>query len=63
MFVPWWVSLIAVALVISVAYLYNRLRTLRLRKEIARLKSQVEREQEFSNQLISLMPEDREEPR
>jgi hypothetical protein len=62
MFVPWWGFLIAVVFVIAAAYGHGRYRTARLEKELARLKAQVEREQEFSNELISLMPEDKEEP-
>lgn len=62
MFVPWWGFLIAVVFLIAVAYGHGRYRTARLEKELARLKAQVEREQEFSNELISLMPEDKEEP-
>jgi len=46
-----------------VAYGYGRYRTTALEKEIARLKAQLEHEQEFSNELISLMPEDEEEPK
>jgi hypothetical protein len=62
MFVPWWGFLIAVIILVAVAHGHERYRTARLEKELARLKSQVEREQEFSNELISLMPEDKEEP-
>jgi hypothetical protein len=61
MFIPWWEFLIAVVIVVAVAHAYGRHRTARLEKELARLKAQVEHEQEFSNQLISLMPEDKEE--
>jgi hypothetical protein len=63
MFVPWWGFLIAIVVVLAVAYGYGRYRTARLEKEVTRLKAQVERELEFSNELISLMPEDKEEPR
>jgi hypothetical protein len=62
MFVPWWGFLIGAVIVVAAAYGYARYQTARLEKEVARLKAQVEREQEFSNELISLMPEDKEEP-
>ncbi len=63
MFVAWAEIAIAVILTAAVTYGYCRYRTARLEKEIARLKAQLEREQEFSNQLIALMPEDEEEPK
>jgi hypothetical protein len=63
MFVPWWGFAIGVLVILAVAYGYGRYRTAALEKEIARLKAQLEHEQEFSNELISLMPEDEEEPK
>jgi hypothetical protein len=63
MFLPWWGFAIGALVVIAVAYGYGCYKTARLEKEIARLKTQLEHEQEFSNELISLMPEDKEEPR
>jgi hypothetical protein len=63
MFVPWWGFATGLVVLVAVAYAYGRYRTARLETEIARLKAQLEREQDFSNQLISLMPEDKEEPR
>jgi hypothetical protein len=62
MFVPWWGFLVAAVILVAVAYGHGRYRRARFEKEVARLKAQVEREQEFSNELISLMPEDKEEP-
>jgi hypothetical protein len=63
MFVPWWGFAIGVLVILAAAYGYGRHRTTALEKEIARLKAQLEHEQEFSNELISLMPEDKEEPK
>jgi Na+/melibiose symporter-like transporter len=63
MFVAWAAIGIAVILTAAVCYALNRRMSARLEKEIARLKAQLEREQEFSNQLISLMPQDEEEPK
>ena len=63
MFVAWAAIGIAVILTAAVCYALNRHKSARLEKEIARLKAQLEREQEFSNQLISLMPQDEEEPK
>lgn len=63
MFVPWWGFAIGVVVTVAVAYGYGRYRIVALEKEIARLKAQLEHEQEFSNELISLMPEDKEEPK
>ncbi len=58
MFVPWWAIVLAAVAMIAGAYAYTRYQTNKLRKEIARLKEQLEREQQFSTELISLMPED-----
>jgi hypothetical protein len=63
MFVAWAAIGIAVILTAAVCYALNQRRAARLEAEIARLKAQLEREQEFSNQLISLMPQDEEEPK
>ena len=63
MFVAWAAIGIAVILTAAVCYVLNHRRAARLEVEIARLKAQLEREQEFSNQLISLMPQDEEEPK
>jgi hypothetical protein len=63
MYVPWWGFAIALVVIVAAAHSYGRYRTASLEKEIARLKAQLEHEQEFSNELISLMPEDKEEPR
>jgi hypothetical protein len=63
MFVPWWGFTAGVVLIVVVAYGYGRYRTAGLEREIARLRAQLEHEQEFSNELISLMPEDKEEPK
>jgi hypothetical protein len=63
MFVPWWGFAIGVLVIPAVAYGYGRYRTTALEMEITRLKAQLEHEQEFSNELISLMPEDKEEPK
>jgi hypothetical protein len=63
MFVLWAISVGLVILIVSVAYGYGRYRTAALEKEIARLKAQIEHEKEFSDQLISLMPQDEEEPK
>lgn len=64
MHVAWWgIAALAVALMV-VARGYTRHLRRRIRRqeeEIAHLKAQLEREQEFSAQLISLMPEDEEE--
>jgi hypothetical protein len=61
MFVAWWGFAGGVVLIVGVAYGYGRYRTAALEKENARLKAQLEREKEFSDQLISLMPQDEEE--
>ena len=63
MFVPSWGFAIGVVVLAAAAYGFGRYRTAMLEKEIARLKAQLEHEQEFSNELISLMPEDKEEPK
>jgi hypothetical protein len=60
----WWEVALLVAAMIVVARGYTRHLRRKIRRhedEIARLKAQLEREQEFSAQLISLMPEDEEE--
>ncbi|HKV05210.1 MAG TPA: hypothetical protein VJO53_08910 [Candidatus Acidoferrales bacterium] len=61
MFVPWWAIAIALVAIAAAARGYSLRRAARLEKEIARLRAQLTHEQEFSAQLISLMPEDTEE--
>jgi hypothetical protein len=63
MLIEWAAIGTAVVVTAAVSYIYSRRRTARLEEEVACLKAQLEREQEFSNQLISLMPEDEEEPK
>lgn len=65
MHVSWWE--IAVASVSLMVFAWSCTRHLRntireQKEEIARLRAQLEKEQEFSAQLISMMPGDEEEP-
>lgn len=64
MHVSWWALAVVGVTLMVVAWSYTRRLREKIREqeqEIAHLKAQVEKEQEFSAQLISLMPGDEEE--